>query len=120
MNSYRGTRAEDEPEFVEDGYWMLEIKCLAPGHYRHGTYEGEFIAGYASSITFRDAWLDALHGSPIGWDTLAKIEEWKNQHDNPVDPHAGMLALSWEPKATVYDDGPFDPYAGNLDTLLGY
>jgi hypothetical protein len=106
----RSYRAEDEPEYTGNGYWMLEIKRLGPDHYRYGTNEGEYLAAHASEPNFRDAWTQALSQTTMGWDSLTKAREWEPQ---PIDPGT-------EPDSPVYSGEGFDPYAGQLDQLLGY
>jgi hypothetical protein len=78
-------------------YFELQIsKCGSGFEYR--IYEDENFGAIASEPNFRDAWVQACFMTPIGWEAITNYREWK----------------------TAQPEEGFDPYAGNLDQLLGY
>jgi hypothetical protein len=87
------------------------------GVYREGdryethTFEGEFLGAYDSAPTFGQAWIEALTYTMVGGEAY---QHYRNMQAQPRDIDSGT-----QPYSPVYD-GPFDPYAGNLDELLGY
>jgi hypothetical protein len=97
-NLVTGDRAPDR-EYKRD-YFELEIVAQTFS-YRYSTSEGEFLCAYASEPNFYDAWTQALSHTLMGWHSLIRAREWELD------------------RATI-DKVPFDPYAGNLDVLLGY
>lgn len=82
---------------VKRDYFSLQIsKCGSGFEYR--IYEDENFGAIASEPNLRDAWIQACHYTPMGWDALTKAREWK----------------------PAQQEEPFCPYAGNLDRMLGY
>ena len=78
-------------------YFELQIS-RSPSGYSYQTFQSENFGAIASESNFRDALVQACSMTPIGWEAITNYREWK-----PSQPEEG-----------------FDPYAGNLDLLLGY
>ena len=123
-NLITGEPAQAQP--YRRNYFELEVVSQTNG-YLFGTSQGDNLCAYATANTFGNAWVDALTHTVIGGSAYVALQEMQAQ-PRPVDPGT-------EPDSPVYsgsfdvtqsnDDGPaddegFDPYAGNLDTLLGY
>lgn len=130
----RATQREYKPN-----YFNLEIVAqvyasLPAGHrygnYRYGTSQGENLCAYATEPTFREAWVSALTHTVIGGSAYVALQEMQaqardidpgTQPDSPVyDPADEAEALTQLWAESRDEEGPFDPYAGNLDTLLDY
>ena len=123
-NLVTGQPAQEVPA-VHD-YFSLQIKAQAHGGYRYGTSQGENLCAYDTTNTFGNAWVDALTHTVVGGKAYAHLREMQEQ-PRDIDPGT-------EPDSPVYQgqddealtqkwaeqEGGFDPYAGNLDTLLGY
>lgn len=106
-NLITGEPAQARPHI--NNYFELEVVNKGFG-YRFGTAQGENLCAYATANTFGNAWVDALTHTVIGGSAYIALQEMQAQ---PFDVTQSN------------DDGPaddegFEPYAGNLDELLGY
>jgi hypothetical protein len=88
-----------KPAQAKQDYFELQI-FKSPSGFRYQTFEDENFGALASEPNLRDAWIQACLHTPMGWEAITNYREWK-----PALPEEG--------------EG-FDPYAGNLDRMLGY
>ena len=107
-NLITGEPVAPSPDFTSD-YFELNLFKAGPYCYQFGTSEGEFLSAWASQPSFKEAWFDALTYTTVGG---TAYQAWESR-PMPADPGT-------EPDSPVYQGEGFDPYAGNLDQLLGY
>lgn len=109
QTTYRNlvTSQPAQPAEYKRDFFELEILAQTTG-YRYATSEGEFLCAYASEPTFWAAYYEAILSTTIGG------AAYKTYRDDKAD-EAEALTQQW-----AEQQGPFDPYAGSLDELLGY
>ena len=98
-NLVTGDRAQESPTIRD--YFELAITQWGDDFFS-GTSEGEFLCAFGFHQTFKEAWFDSLTYTTVGGSAYQA-----HQNGNPI------------PTDQTQSE-PFDPYAGNLDLLLGY
>lgn len=104
-NLITGDRAQAQPDSRE--YFELHVLNAAPWGYQLSTSEGEFLSAWDAKPTFKEAWFDALTYTTVGG---IAYQDYRNTKEDDE-----ALTAKW-----AEQEGAFDPYAGNLDYLLGY